>query len=382
MPRFLFALLGFLAAAVAALAQPPATQPAGVPPERLAALAKGVNLSHWLWLPARRDLPSRTAYFTREDALALQALGLTHVRLPIEQSMVFDDATRQLRLDGMKELRSALSLCLEVGLAVIIDPHQNEPPWTTRDASGSFPLLESFWAAFAPAIADADPRRVFLEILNEPHDDSDPGVWSASQARLVRIIRKAAPSHTIIATGDKWGSIDGLLALKALDDENVVYSFHVYEPHIFTHQGASWGWPGWKEVRGLVYPASADNAESVVKSMTSKDGIWSVRDYAKTAWDSGRVREHVQKAVAWGKENRASLYCGEFGVYAAHAPRESRLAWIRDVRTALEEAGVGWAMWDYSGGFALRPGGAGKRATDVDVVDSLGLKGRPPLGPE
>jgi endoglucanase len=48
--------------------------------------------------------------------------------------------------------------------------------------------------------------------------------------------------------------------------------------------------------------------------------------------------------------------------------------WIRDVRTAFEADGIGWAMWDYRGGFGVSVEGrrAGLRMVDEKVVEALG----------
>ncbi len=49
--------------------------------------------------------------------------------------------------------------------------------------------------------------------------------------------------------------------------------------------------------------------------------------------------------------------------------------WIHDVRTALEADGIGWAMWDYRGGFGVVWKEDGKPAkVDDKVVEALGLK--------
>jgi endoglucanase len=48
-----------------------------------------------------------------------------------------------------------------------------------------------------------------------------------------------------------------------------------------------------------------------------------------------------------------ALTCNELGVYRKTAFRKNRAAWIFDARTTLEKYGIGWAMWDYSGGFAV-----------------------------
>ena len=52
-----------------------------------------------------------------------------------------------------------------------------------------------------------------------------------------------------------------------------------------------------------------------------------------------------------GQANHVPLICNEFGAYRPVTEPASRNAWIHDVRTALEADGIGWAMWDYHGGF-------------------------------
>ena len=94
------------------------------------------------------------------------------------------------------------------------------------------------WRKLAAHYADRDPERVFFEILNEP-EVSDAYRWAGIQARVAAAIREAAPRQTIIAAGANWADIWDLLALQPLADGNVIYNFHFYEPHEFTHQGAT-----------------------------------------------------------------------------------------------------------------------------------------------
>jgi endoglucanase len=84
---------------------------------------------------------------------------------------------------------------------------------------------------------------VFFEILNEPSMD-DLYRWEGIQDRAVAMIRRVAPRHTIIATAAAWGHQDGLLAMEPVRDENVIYTFHDYDPMWFTHQGATWSTDG------------------------------------------------------------------------------------------------------------------------------------------
>jgi hypothetical protein len=53
----------------------------------------------------------------------------------------------------------------------------------------------------------------------------------------------------------------------------------------------------------------------------------------------------------------------------------SRNTWIRDVCTALESDHIGWAMWDYHGGFGVmlkRSGEPGQ--PDPATLEALGLR--------
>ena len=122
-------------------------------------------------------------------------------------------AAQVLREEGCRELDDAIALCLRGGLSVVVDCHPRSADWVRPDAAGRFANLEAFWTAVAPRLAGTDPDRVFLEILNEPHELKDPATWPAAQARLAAIIREKAPRHTIIATGDEWGGVEGLARL-------------------------------------------------------------------------------------------------------------------------------------------------------------------------
>ncbi|TJV02251.1 MAG: glycoside hydrolase family 5 protein, partial [Mesorhizobium sp.] len=70
-----------------------------------------------------------------------------------------------------------------------------------------------------------------------PCDPSGSDDWQRIMADTVRDIRAVSSELTIIATGACGGSIAGLVNLApGFDDPNIYYSFHMYEPHSFTHQ--------------------------------------------------------------------------------------------------------------------------------------------------
>ncbi len=218
-----------------------------------------------------------------------------------------------------------------------------------------------------------DQERVFFEILNEP-EMKDSYRWYGVEAKLAAAIRQGAPANTIIAAGARWDDDDDMIFLEPLRDPNVIYVFHFYEPHIFTHQGATWSTYYLRWLRGLHYPSSPENAAQVAAALPEAlDRLYVIR-YGQDHWDAARIEAEINQAADWARQNGVPLICNEFGVYRAVSDPQDRAAWIRDVRTSLERHNIGWAMWDYSGSFGVATKKDGKATLDEGVVHALGLK--------
>jgi endoglucanase len=193
------------------------------------------------------------------------------------------------------------------------------------------------------------------------------------QTKLVTATRQGAPHHTIITTGAKWSADDELVFVEPLADKNVVYNFHFYEPHIFTHQGATWGVNFWHFVKGLSYPSDRASAEKVATGVPDEINQLYILRYGMEHWDAARIDMEIGQVAAWAKKRNVPVLCDEFGVYRRSAPPRDRAAWIRDVRTALERRGIGWTMWEYSGSFGVVTKGKVHPAVDQMTVEALGL---------
>ncbi|MBX3315535.1 MAG: cellulase family glycosylhydrolase [Phycisphaeraceae bacterium] len=355
-----------------------ARQP-GVPASRLATLARGINLSHWVWYPHAQGEAARRAFITDADLAQLVASGFTHARFPFEPDWLWNATEHRLNDASLREYLDAIRRCHGAGLSIIIDAHWSRTPWIkpgepTHEARMG--ELERMWSALGAVCRDLDPERTYLEIVNEPHDIS-AAAWAESQANIARAIRDAAPDHTIMATGASWGSIDGLLALEPLDDPNIVYSFHFYEPHNFTHQGATWGFPPWKEMKGVPWPAERAELERIADTFpqASRDALrWSARDATSDPWTPEALDAHIERAHQWSLTHKCPIYCGEFGAHKPTAPRDARLAWTRALAESLNTRSIGWAMWDYVGGFAIAEGAPGARTLDAEMCHALELR--------
>jgi len=352
--------------------------PASAPAFRRAQhLKHGINLSEWfaqVWDKRGYTREHLEAWNTVDDIALIKSMGFDHVRLSVNPQPMFTmNQPQKLPAEYLGYLDAAVKMILDHGLVVVIDMHPESDFKQRLVKDDSFvEQFADFWRAVAQHYAVSDPDRVLFEILNEP-EVSDRYRWVGVQTRLATAIREGAPRHTIIAAGGRWSDNDDLLFQEPLRDPNVIYNFHFYEPHIFTHQGATWGEYYWHWVKGLHYPSTAENAEQAAALVPNEDDRLKVIRYGHEHWDAGRMESEMKQAAAWAQRRGVPLVCNEFGVYHSADPQD-RAAWIHDVRVALEHNNIGWTMWDYSGSFGVVVKKDGKTAVDESLLEALGLR--------
>lgn len=341
------------APATQAQTQETTAQVAGVPASRLERLKRGVNLTRWFWYPASTSAEYFDGYITDDDLQILSDLGVTHVRLVINPQFLlqpdFDGAPNPAFLAHVDK---AIDRLLAKNIAVIVDMHDEAKQKWEQD-NEYVNTFEKLWAALAKHFSRRDPDMVLLELLNEPVFDSNPSKWLDIQKRFLQTVRAAAPNHTLIATGPNWGGIDGLLKVTPADDPNVIYSFHFYEPHPFTHQGATWADEGPKALAQMPYPVDRERCDKLIPIISTEASKWMARSYCAENWDAQKVEDRVLRAVNWSKQHNAPIYAGEFGVYCAVAPQQDRLQWLRDVSAIFDKYDIPRAAWGYDDCFGL-----------------------------
>jgi endoglucanase len=349
-----------------------------VPPSRLSHLVHGINLSGWFAQVndpkgyTRQHFESHT---TVADIALVKSMGFDHVRLNVNPEPMFTPGNAAaIPAEYLAQIDRAVNLALAQGLAVIIDL-QAESEFKARLArdDGFAEQFIDFWRALARHYSTFDPESVFLEILNEP-ELTDRFRWMGIQAKLASAIRENAPQHTIIAAGARWSANDELLFIEPLPDANVIYTFHFYEPHVFTHQGANWGAYYWNWVRGLRYPSSREAAERIAAAVPDEVSRLYVLRYGMEHWDAERIDMEINQVAEWARRRGVLVICNEFGVYAKYTDARDRAAWLSDVRTALEAHSIGWTMWDYSGGFGIVTKSEVRTVPDESTLKALGLK--------
>ena len=350
-----------------------------VPATRLAHLRRGINASEWFaQVYDKRGYTNEhfQTWITAADIALIKSMGFDHVRLSVNpQPMMPNHRPDEISAEYFGYLDAAVKMILDQRMAVVIDLHPDGDFKTRLAKDDSFVQeFADFWRALARhySASSWDTERVFFEILNEP-EMSDRYRWYGVQAKLAAAIREGAPRHTIIAAGARWSDDDELVFIEPLRDSNVIYNFHFYDPHIFTHQGATWGAYSWHWMKGLRYPSSPESAAKVAAGAPDAVDRLAIIRYGEERWDAARIDAEIAQVAEWARQRGVPVVCNEFGVYREYADPQDRGAWIHDVRTSLERHGMGWTMWDYSGNFGVVIKKDGRSVPDEVTLRGLGL---------
>lgn len=347
----------------------------GLAVRRAGTLTRGINLSGWFggWGDYS---PERTStYITAADVSSLKALGIRYVRFPLDPVLLMRGgllAQGSQRDELWKRIDDALDMLMNAGIAIdfVVFPRDDyKQTLTTQHGVDQFVML---WQVLARHFAGRDPERFFFELMNESQT-SDPYRWLGIQAQATYAIRQIAPRHTVLASGAHYDSVPDLLETQPLHDANVIYTFHFYEPYQFTHQGAPWGSIEWNEYKSIPYPATPEQTAAIAAPLASDNARYQLFVYSHSDWNAKGIADRLAFAAAWGREHGVPVICNEFGAFRDTAPKDSRTRYLHDVRTGLEQVGIGWGMWDWSGNFGLAEHRDGNVIVDPDNARALGL---------
>ena len=350
-------------------------------PAAVESTRRGFNLPGW-------DRPDPSP--GRPDAgvlKSLRRLGMTHIRLPVDDAKLYVDAgTARTRDAYLRDLVGEIDELRGLGFTVTVDLHPGPrlSRLYTSDPDAALRALESLWTDLAGAVRLFEPEGVYAELLNEPA--TTPGIWAAHARALAVHVRRLLPRHTLIVGPAGPQRHEALAGMVPLADPNVLYAVHYYDPFAFTHQGADWEGPdsALPFLRNLPFPASAGDAD-VAAILGGLDGTVGrraadvLRASLDDGWNEAAIGAAFAQMASWSRRYGRPVIVDEFGVYAAHAPRAARLAWLKAVAAASEARCIGWTHWDYGDGFGLLD--PRTRRPDEGVIGALMPAGNAPGGP-
>ncbi|MGX9181105.1 glycoside hydrolase family 5 protein [Mesorhizobium sp. BHbdii] len=381
-------------------------------------MKRGLNLDQWTTWPGEEKWSDRQAimpypewrkFLNDDDLKALKSAGFDFLRMPVDPSPFLSGETLALR-DGLyASVLDSVRMVNRAGLKVIVDMHLIPSGSSRKTGMGevmgdpkTFEAYVEMVRRMARTLADEDPRQVAFEPMNEPVVDCDAdgtSFWPERQQRLFAAARSSATKLTLILTGACYSNAASLAKIdpKAIPDDNIIWTFHTYDPFLLTHQGATWAGDFIPYVTGLPYPLSAvpraqleaalDTIRARIKAeapWARQSGLLAYLDEQVASMDTDEklletINAPFTRVEAWAKANGIrpeNITLGEFGMIrqeygnAQVMPAEYRAAYIRDMIARAEAHGFSWSVWSYGGAFGIVEAFDGDKA-EPDVMDAI-----------
>ncbi len=381
-------------------------------------MKRGLNLDQWVtwpgedhWDDARTILPypEWRKFLKDEDLKSLKEAGFDFLRMPVDPSPFLSDQTTALRDDLYVSVLDSVRMINRAGLKVIVDMHlvpagggrkigmaevMNDPQ--------TFDRYVDMVRRMGRTLAGEDPQKVAFELMNEPIVDCDAegtSLWPDRQRELFAAARSSATQLTLVLTGACYSAASALEKIdpKTIPDDNVIWTFHSYDPFLLTHQGATWAGDFIPYVTGLPYPLTSvpktqldvtlDTIRARIKAeapWTRQSGLLAYLDEQVASMDSpekllGLMDAPFKKVEAWSKANSIkpeNITLGEFGMIrqeygnAYVMPGAYRAAYVRDMIARAEAHGFSWSVWSYGGAFGIVDAFNGDKA-EPDVMNAI-----------
>jgi len=342
-----------LAAAVCAVGWPArATDAPRRDPPKLP-VPSAAKLPRWRGFNLLEKFTARTGGnppFRESDFAWIADWGFNFVRLPMSYRCWADAGDwLNLREAELKHVDQAVEFGRQHGVHVNLNFHRApgycvNPPAEPLDLFTDEKALEAcafHWSRFAQRYRGIPNANVSFDLLNEPKDLPEESYFRVVQ-RLVGAIRAEDPDRLIIADGLRWGNKPA----QQLVPLGVAQSTRGYQPMRVSHHKASW-------VNGQNWPEPS----------------WPLQLKEGDVWDKERLRrEQIAPWQALEKKG-VGVHVGEWGAFR-FTPHPVALAWMRDCLELWQEAGWGWALWNFRGNFGVLDSGR----TDVAYDDFNGHK--------
>ncbi|MBK0380373.1 glycoside hydrolase family 5 protein [Mucilaginibacter segetis] len=343
----LFICLILLTTFYNAKSNPPPQADRSVIFKRAQSLDNGISIS-WLEQTWNKNVLTVNPIKNSDFAL-IKTLGFKSVRLPVAFAY-FENAHIPIE-KVFAHIDEVLKQCHNYGLKLIIDYHYgklNDNNYLTET-----PKIIASWLIIAKKYIRESPDDVFFELYNEPQRMNEQ-IWKDAAYNIVTAIRKIDPTRTLIVGASNYNSIYELSRMVRLADENIIYTFHFYEPFLFTHQGADWVGDQ-VATTGIPFPYNPKTYPPLNPQII---GTWGETNYYqyKTDGNEQSVRDKLQIVKSWSVKYNVPILCGEYGVYTKYSDENSRCRYIKAVRKYLKTMHIPGMLWDYNTNFSIFDG--------------------------
>lgn len=331
--------------------------------KRAKSLDNGVSIS-WLEQTWNNDILDKNV-IKGIDFELLKQLGFKSIRLPVAFAHFGSDNNSMQKV--LEHIDETLRFCKLYGFKLIICYHSgnlNDNNYLTET-----PPIIDLWTKLAKRFIHENPDNLFFEIYNEPLH-MDPNIWKDAAYNITTAIRKIDKNRTLIVGASNFNSIYELSRSVRMGDDNIIYTFHFYEPFFFTHQGADWV-GNQAATTGVPFPY---NEKGFPPLNLKAKNTWGETNYYQYRSDGNvqSVKDKLQIVKKWSLKYGVPILCGEYGVYNKYADLDSRCRYIKAVRQTLKTLNIPGILWDYNTNFSIFDGDPSIQNLPGCMKDAIG----------
>lgn len=313
----------------------------------------GINLGGWLSQCREYSKNNYDNFITKKDFGVIKSWGLDHVRLNVDYN-IFEDEKGNYIEEGFGYVQRAIDWAKEYGLNIMLDLHKTagysfDPNYGEGGLFENEAYQERFyrlWEQFATRFGKYKDMMCF-ELLNEVTKQEYSDKWNEISVNCIKRIRKICPDVKVVV-GSYWNGYPAAIPDLAMPyDKNVVYTFHCYEPLVFTHQGGEWVSLKMKGNFRMSYNKTYGEYKQITIDNLGEGnaGCFNLFDQNKKI-DTEFFEKIIEPALKTAAERNVELYCGEYGVIEK-AGAEEAYEWLKDFTAVLEKYKIGRAIWNY-----------------------------------
>ena len=301
---------------------------------------RGINVKLVTWKKGNTQNPG--SYISENTFKKLSTWNINHIRVTLFEDEFSEEDTRTWEKmpavhknellapyrENLEGLEHVLKLAEKYHIYVIPAAGFRRNTDILYEESGVAcfqTTLVELWKYIAKEFG-TNPWLLGYDLLNEPNSKNEIQYWwNVTVPTLVREIRAIDKDTYLVVQPTPWGNVEGFRKLTPIKDPKVVYSFHFYRPHNYTHQGVGVH----KLTKGkFVYPGNLINFD------TSPE----------IYWDRNQMCKEVADVLEFQEKYSVRIWCGEFSAIR-WAPGAAQ--WIADAISVFEVYGWNWCYYSY-----------------------------------
>lgn len=314
------------------------------------------SVKNSFWNSQKRGANIFNYSIDEETIIAAKKFGISFIRLApdkfVSKSRDFligdADNYQGLVAEDMENLRSILDMFYKHEVPVVL-VFLSLPGSRFKQKNNSIDDLRlwqndnflnqasQFWQDVAKAFKD-HPAIVGYDILNEPHPERCFGVSQSNIAKnstqkvqeilynfnskIVKAIREVDKKTPIIIESSGYAYPEALEKMIPVEDNNALYSFHMYAPenYTFCRSDVDFSYPG------------------EIADLDTGEGVY---------WCAGTIDQYLKSVVRWQEKYKISssrILVGEFGVFRY---LNGAANYLEDLISIFNTNGWHWAVYSF-----------------------------------